>query len=760
MTEKKKSNRKNKKVKRAAARSKAKKSNHKDKKKQTRPGLLEELFSVATFMLAVFLFVSISRFQGLPEDTQFIGLLGQYLIIGLQTACGDGAIFIPFFFLAWAIHTGISKKMWSLRMWGVTLLLLTVLTGISAYNIPVGMNPWEAGMRSMGGGYIGGALAYFLIKFVGDLGIIIIIVLNILLSVVLLFQRPIAEVFAPVWALIKKVPDQVGTWIDYEEASKPLAAGMDQPVKKELKINPSSEQSSSSELLTDKVKLINPLQEAEEREKNAVVNDTTPLPISNKKLQTGDSNYKYPPLELLKEVSSVRTVDKKQIKNSIDILEDTFASFGIGVQVNEVSCGPAVTRYELTPAPGVKVSKIISLTDDLQLNLAAPGIRMEAPIPGKSAIGIEVPNNKVRSVGLRNLLASANFKNLNSPLAIALGEDIAGNSVVTNLSEMPHLLIAGSTGSGKSVCLNSIIMSLIFHAHPDELKLVFIDPKMVELTVYNGIPHLMTPVVTDPKKAAIILRWMTNEMEKRYKIFAEKGVRDIYRYNKVSNDPMPFIVIIIDELADLMMVSPVEVEDSICRLAQMARAAGMHLIVATQRPSVDVVTGIIKANIPSRIAFAVSSQADSRTILDIVGAEKLLGKGDMLFFPVGAVKPSRVQGAYVSDAEIEATVEFLKQDMPDLKEEQAEQLKKIEQSIAGLEEEDELFWDAVRILVESQKASISYLQRRLRIGYSRAARLVDVMEERGIVSEPDHNKRREILITEEELQQLNINNKL
>ena len=760
MTKKKKSSQKNKKVKQTAARSKAKKSNNKDKKKQVRQGLLEELFSVAAFMLAVFLFVSISRFQGLPEDAQFIGLLGQYFIIGLQTACGDGAIFIPFFFLAWAIHTGISKKMWSLRMWGVTLLLLTVLAGISAYNIPVGMNPWEAGMRSMGGGYIGGALAYFLIKFVGNLGLIIIIVLNILLSVVLLFQKPIAEVFAPVWALLKKVPDQVGTWIDYEEVSKPLAAGMDQTVKKELKINPSSEQSSSADLLTDKIKIINPLQEVDEREKNASAGDSpTPLQINNKKMPA-DSKYKYPPLELLKEVSSVRTVDKKQIKGSIDILEDTFASFGIGVQVNEVSCGPAVTRYELTPAPGVKVSKIISLTDDLQLNLAAPGIRMEAPIPGKSAIGIEVPNNKVRPVGLRNLLASPNFKNLNSPLAIALGEDIAGTSVVTNLSEMPHLLIAGSTGSGKSVCLNGIIMSLIFHTHPDELKMVFIDPKMVELTVYNGIPHLMTPVVTDPKKAAIILRWMTNEMEKRYKIFAEKGVRDIYRYNQVSKEPMPFIVIIIDELADLMMVSPVEVEDSICRLAQMARAAGMHLIVATQRPSVDVVTGIIKANIPSRIAFAVSSQADSRTILDIVGAEKLLGKGDMLFFPVGAVKPSRVQGAYVSDGEIEATVEFLKQDMPDLKEEQAEQLEKIEQSVIGLEEEDELFWDAVRVLVESQKASISYLQRRLRIGYSRAARLVDVMEERGIVSEADHNKRREILITEEELQQININKQI
>lgn len=322
---------------------------------------------------------------------------------------------------------------------------------------------------------------------------------------------------------------------------------------------------------------------------------------------------------MLQDISSNRVIDKKNIKESIATLEDTFTSFGISVKVNQVSCGPAVTRYELTPAPGVKISRIISLTDDLQLNLAAPGIRIEAPIPGKSAIGIEIPNAKISSVGLRNILASSAFRNLNSPLAVALGEDITGNSVVAKLSDMPHLLIAGSTGSGKSVCLNGIIMSMLHNATPDELKMVFIDPKMVELAIYNGIPHLMTPVVTDPKKAAVILRWMTTEMDKRYKLFAEKGVRDIYRYNQNAAEKMPFIVIIIDELADLMMVSPVEVEDSICRLAQMARAAGIHLIVATQRPSVDVVTGIIKANIPSRIAFAVSSQADSRTILDMGG---------------------------------------------------------------------------------------------------------------------------------------------
>jgi S-DNA-T family DNA segregation ATPase FtsK/SpoIIIE len=498
--------------------------------------------------------------------------------------------------------------------------------------------------------------------------------------------------------------------------------------------------------------------EVDINQENIPANPPPNKPILSKGAKLEDNPlYEKPPLELLSEINSERSIDKKNIKESISVLEETFANFGIGVKVNQVSCGPAVTRYELTPAPGVKVSRIISLTDDLQLNLAAPGIRIEAPIPGKSAVGIEVPNSKILSVGLRSLLSSSAFRRLNSPLAFALGEDISGAAVVANLMDMPHLLIAGSTGSGKSVCLNCIIMSLLYNSVPDHLKLVFIDPKMVELTVYNGIPHLMCPVVTDPKRAAVVLRWMVNEMEKRYRLFAEKGVRDINRYNQVAQEKMPFIIIVIDELADLMMVAPVEVEDSICRLAQMARAAGMHLIVATQRPSVDVVTGVIKANIPSRIAFAVSSQADSRTILDMGGAEKLLGKGDMLFFPVGAVKPYRVQGAYVSDKDIETTVEFIKQQSYQAVDES--QVKEMEFSLeqADLEQEDELFWDAVAVFVDSEKASVSLLQRRLRIGYARAARLVDLMEERGIVSPLDASNKREILIDSEQLERLSAN---
>ena len=395
----------------------------------------------------------------------------------------------------------------------------------------------------------------------------------------------------------------------------------------------------------------------------------------------------------------------------------------------------------------------MSLTDDLQLSLAARGIRIEAPIPGKSAVGIEVPNEKIAQVGLRNILSSSIFQDSHKTLTFALGEDISGNPVVASLEDMPHLLIAGSTGSGKSVCLNSLILSLLYKSSPEEVRLVLIDPKMVELTVFKGVPHLMAPVVTDPKKAAMVLRWMLSEMEKRYKRLSEEGDRDIYRFNAISPERLPFIVIVIDELADLSMVSPVEVEDAICRLAQMARAAGIHLVVATQRPSVDVVTGIIKANIPSRIAFAVSSQTDSRTILDMGGAEKLLGRGDMLFFPVGATKPIRVQGAYVSDAELERVVEYLQaqniEELPSMLEWETSL-----ESGPELEMEDDLFWEAVRVFVETKKASVSLLQRKLRIGYARAARLVDIMEERWIISEPDVNRKREVLIDEEQLEKL------
>lgn len=466
--------------------------------------------------------------------------------------------------------------------------------------------------------------------------------------------------------------------------------------------------------------------------------------------------YVRPKLELLNHEVKAWNINREAIREKSRALEQALAEFGVKVQVEEVTCGPAVTRYEMSLAPGTKVSKIVGLSDDLQLRLAASGIRIEAPIPGKSAVGIEVPNKEVRGVGLYEILSSETFAAMNHPTAFALGEDITGRAICARLKDMPHLLIAGSTGSGKSVCLNGIIMSLLFHAEPDELKMVLIDPKMVELAVYNDLPHLMTPVVTNPKKAAQILAWMTKEMEKRYQQFAEAGVRDINRYREVTGERMPYIIIIIDELADLMMVSANEVEDSICRLAQMARAAGMHLIVATQRPSVDVVTGIIKANIPSRIAFAVSSQMDSRTILDMGGAEKLLGKGDMLFLPVGASKPQRIQGAFVSDDEIEKTVSFITQQNQN-KVQYNTELQNLpaegtEEKMAAGDADEELLREAVRVVIESKKASASLLQRKLRIGFARAARLMDMMEERGIVSPPDSGSKRTVLVRDDFLQ--------
>lgn len=707
--------------------------------------LLEDLLFIVVFMLALFLFIGIINNID-QENVDSLGLLGKYIIKFMHILFGKAAVGLPFFLLGWSIHMGYYRQKWSNRMWGLTLMFLIYLVITSISDIPRGISIWDAGRLGMGGGYLGGLLGYFFIKMLGEIGTAILLVLSLFIALVLLLDKTIAEIFIKLWGITRHTLSNIPQLIyeEVEETNQPIGELIINESPKQLQIITSPEQ-------TEQV--IEPSPDKRMLQKGKLPKDPQlnqpSLPVSN-----NTSGYIKPPLDLLNIIDSERLIDKKNIKNNISVLEETFSNFGISVRVNQVSCGPAVTRYELTPAPGVKVSKILNLTDDLQLSLAASGIRIEAPIPGKSAVGIEIPNSKVNSVGLRNLLLSSSFQRLNNPLAFALGEDIAGNSVVAKLSDMPHLLIAGSTGSGKSVCINCIIMSLLFNASPDELKLVFIDPKMVELTVYNGLPHLLTPVVTDPKKAAAILKWMTLEMEKRYKAFAEAGVRDIYRYREVGSEDMPFIVIIIDELADLMMVAPADVEDSICRLAQMARAAGIHLIVATQRPSVDVVTGIIKANIPSRIAFAVSSQMDSRTILDMGGAEKLLGKGDMLFLPVGANKPFRIQGAFVSDKEIEKTVKFIVDQANEC--EFNEELEKLDNVIEGFanSHEDELFWDAAKVFVESRKASVSLLQRKLRIGYSRAARLMDEMEERGIVSALDSNRKRNVLITEEQFERL------
>lgn len=487
--------------------------------------------------------------------------------------------------------------------------------------------------------------------------------------------------------------------------------------------------------------------------------------------------YKMPPLSLLNKFDSGKGSSKNELMDKAVLLKNTLENFGVKAEIKDISQGPSVTRFELQPEVGVRVNKIVSLADDIKLSLAATDIRIEAPIPGKSAVGIEVPNKESTGVGLRELLEDKAFKDFDSKLAFAVGKDIAGQTIVADIAKMPHMLIAGATGSGKSVCINTIIMSILYKAHPDDVKLIMVDPKVVELSVYNGIPHLMTPVVTDPKKAAAALNWGVAEMTERYKKFADMNVRDLKGYNKIiegmiasgktTDDEgneihkLPQIVIIVDELADLMMVAAKEVEESICRIAQLARACGIHLIIATQRPSVDVITGLIKANMPSRVAFAVSSGVDSRTILDMNGAEKLLGKGDMLFFPQGYPKPARVQGAFVSDAEVGKVVDYLKsQDYVGIS------VADIENKISNIsisggsgdaggsaDETDDLFAEAGKFIIMQDKASIGSLQRKFKIGFNRAARIMDQLAEAGVVSEENGTKPREILMSIEQFEE-------
>lgn len=475
--------------------------------------------------------------------------------------------------------------------------------------------------------------------------------------------------------------------------------------------------------------------------------------------------YIYPSTSLLNinNATKLNSNDKQELIESANKLSEILGSFGVDAKVTQVTKGPSVTRFELQPSPGVKVSKIVNLADDIALGLAASGVRIEAPIPGKSAIGIEVPNKEQTPVFLREVLESEEFLNTNKKLAFSLGKDIGGQCVVGDLSKMPHTLIAGATGSGKSVCINTLIISLLYKYSPDEVKLLMVDPKVVELSVYNGIPHLLIPVVTDPKKAAGALNWAVNEMTRRYKLFADSGARNIDSYNAlyakgIIEEKLPYIVIIVDELADLMMVCPNDVEDYIGRLAQMARAAGMHLVIATQRPSVDVITGVIKANIPSRISFAVSSQIDSRTILDSGGAEKLLGRGDMLYYPVGESKPLRVQGCFISEEEVEKVVDFVKGSENDVvyKEEIIEHINneaKSSNTNVQEDEEDDLLQEAINIVVDYGQASTSFLQRRLRIGFNRASRIMDDLEARGIISPKDGSRPRQVLVSKSDLAQ-------
>lgn len=702
------------------------------------------------------------------------GLVSEFVDKFLKSVSGEGRFIFPVLLIIVGVRFARkrSKTKINERMYGALLLFAVALAFLHIRIIPI-EDSFKAGISGDGGGILGAAISYVFLKSFGSFGTYIILSAAGLIGLLLLANISFvaaARGFA-VWAknVYKNILHGIDSFI-FTEVEEEIDSTKKQPViidqgGEQFAIVENAgvkESNEEEETFRNRAKRKSPAQvKTEDIRAESIKEDDDQITLFTGDAYTVASNYKPPPLTILSRPFRVKNIRfNKDINENIRILEETLESFGVKAKVLQVSRGPAITRYEIQPPSGVKVSRIVSLADDIALSMAAPDVRIEAPIPGKAAVGIEVPNKEISMVHLRDLLETQEYIQSSSKLTMSLGKDIAGNPIVADLAKMPHLLIAGATGSGKSVCLNTLIASILFKAGPEEVKFLMIDPKMVELATYNGIPHLVTPVVTDPKKAATSLRWAVKEMEHRYELFAAAGVRDITRYNRlfktrepsVAGMPLPVIVVIIDELADLMMVAPADVEDAVCRLAQMARAAGIHLLVATQRPSVDVITGLIKANIPSRISFAVSSQIDSRTILDMAGAEKLLGKGDMLFFPVGASKPVRVQGAYLSDREVEDLVSYLKKQAEPVYNDRILVETPKEETVQELE--DDLLPLAVQILIETGHASISMLQRRLHIGYARAARLIDIMEKRGIVGGYEGSKPRAILMTLDQFNQV------
>lgn len=757
----------------------------KTRRSSKRQKLLFEVYGVLVISFAILLFLSIySSSNGIVE----------YAISNLMKGLsGFGAYIIPFFILMFGIGLIVKQDRLSLKLKFYSLcfiyIFFLILIEIHESNAILSLNFLEKirtayayGIHGNGGGAIGEVIAYPVVKLLGVLGAYLFAGTFILINILLFTNASIYKMgifirdkLKALFRIIKesfskqnKEDGQTdkgksnGSTVSIDDRKKYI-----NDVNKKIKILDFFKSTNTEDQgTTPPVTIVQP-GNAEGDKQPSVMKDKSSRDtkiedeISSYKSNKAQ-NYMFPPANLLNSpVLPKGSGDKKELINNAKILEETLESFGVEAKVVQVSRGPVITRYELQPNPGVKVSRIVSLSDDIALNLAAPAVRIEAPIPGKAAVGIEVPNKDMSAVYLREIIESREFIDNDSPVAVALGKDVAGNCIVADLSKMPHLLIAGATGSGKSVCINSLITSILYKASPEKAKLLLIDPKVVELSTFNGIPHLLIPVVTDAKKAAGALGWAVQEMTNRYKLFADNNVRNVESYNDLMAEKkpeavLPKIIIIIDELADLMMVAPNDVEDCICRLAQMARAAGMHLVVATQRPSVDVITGVIKANIPSRISFAVSSQIDSRTILDMSGAEKLLGKGDMLYYPIGESKPIRVQGAFISEKEVEQVVGFVKNQSSksEYKEDIIDEIENVNDSP---KETDELLPEAIKIVVDTGQASISLLQRRLRIGYNRAARIIDGLEERGIIGGYEGSKPRQVLISKEEYEEMQHN---
>lgn len=742
----------------------------KKKKQKSNLDLQVAILFIASIVLAILIY-------GKP------GYIGQNVMPQLENAIGWIQYFVPIAISAIAVHLACEEDKRTLGIKIIQYLVLTI-----AITIIITVFNGDTGT-------IGRSITASLVNLVGrassvilSLGVIIILSIfmygikpaEIVKEIVeerkeTISNRPPREprekIIEPKPAKRKKrssIDIDIGE-DEEEELQEPKISGLKerfkerQLTKKELKELERQE----AEKLDNEINIKMPEEDGElfkkaEEEKEDKTKQVLTLEHT---LTVEDQNYEFPPISFLNEGQVTAKNSKKAIADTASKLQRTLHSFGVAAKVENVSVGPTITRYELKPAEGVRVSKIANLSDDIALNLAAETIRIEAPIPGKQAVGIEIPNKEKNMVSLREIIEDEKFQSAKSKLAFAVGKDAAGETIVTDIAKMPHVLIAGSTGSGKSVCINTLITSIIYKAKPSEVKLVMVDPKVVELSVYNGIPHLLIPVVTDPRKAAGALAWAVQEMVNRYHLFAEKNVRDISGYNDALEkegveEKLPQIVIIIDELADLMMVAAKDVEDAICRLAQMARAAGMHLVIATQRPSVDVITGVIKANIASRIAFAVTSGVDSRTILDSIGAEKLLGKGDMLFYPSGAMKPQRVQGAFISDSEVEKIVTFLKDNGgPTYSEDVLEKIEKANSSDMEMDKDndddtDELLMEAIQMCVDMGQASASALQRRFKIGYTRAGRIIDQMEERGIISGYEGSKPRKVLVTKERWEEL------
>jgi len=768
------------------------------KKKETNLNILVAGLIMSSIVLGVLIYTN-------------SGTIGEFLSPFLGGIMGYVKYILPIGIFAMAIYIAYQEENnWGAKIIQFSIMLLAIAVIMNVYQISkrniafegeefqnIVKASYDLGTKNIGGGAIGMIIAIPLINLLGNTATIIVSIGIIIGLAVSIFGIDLVNNISAIIdessqrrankAKNKKNKEQIETPEKEEKKETQKEKRQREKEEKEqaaldieqLKINLNDKEEKSREggflkfgkgaKKEEKQSpefIENPLFKEEQLQKEERTKEVLQLEHT---VTVEDENYEFPPITLLSEGN------KKGIKGSKKVLADTASklqktlySFGVSAKVENVSVGPAITRYELKPAEGVRVSKIANLADDIALNLAAKTIRIEAPIPGKQAVGIEVPNEESEIVHIREILETDAFTNSKSKLAFALGKDVSGEAVVADIAKMPHVMIAGATGSGKSVCINTLISSIIYKAKPSEVKLVMVDPKIVELSVYNGIPHLLIPVVTDPKKAAGALAWAVQEMENRYTMFASKGVRDLKGYNEAVEQKgelgkLPHIVIIIDELADLMMVAKGDVEDAICRLAQKARAAGMHLVIATQRPSVDVITGLIKANIPSRIAFAVSSQVDSRTILDQVGAEKLLGKGDMLFFPTGAPKPTRIQGSFISDKEVEKIVNFVKangeasynEDIIESIEKANSTDKEIEEGSLDDDETDPLLAEAIEVVIETGQASTSFIQRKFKVGYARAGRIIDQMEERGVISGYQGSKPREVLMSKERWQELN-----